>query len=66
MKLFSRIILSGFTLVLLTLLLFSCAPKKADMAGSEALKIAAKDFQPTMVNLDAALKAGDIQAAKDT
>ncbi len=66
MKLFSRTILTGFMLVLLTLLLVSCAPKKTEIAGGEALKVAAKEFQPTLINLDAALKAGDIQAAKDT
>lgn len=66
MKIFSRIILSGFMLMLLTLFLVSCAPKKAEMVGGEALKAAARDFQPTMVNLETVLKAGDIQAAKDT
>lgn len=65
MKLFSRIILSGFMLMVLILLVAGCAPKKAEMKG-EALKIAAKDFQPALMNLDAALKSGDIQAAKDT
>jgi hypothetical protein len=66
MKLFSRIILSGFIPILLILFLVSCAPKKAEMAGGEALKMAARNFQPTLINLDAVLKSGDIQVARDT
>ena len=66
MKLFSHTIRFIFMLVLFTILLVSCAPKKAEMSGGEALKVAAKDFQPTLMNLDGALKSGDMQAARDT
>lgn len=66
MKPFFQVILSGFMFVLLTLMLVGCAPKKAELSGDEALKVAAKDFQPTMMNLNTVLKSGDIQGARDT
>ncbi len=66
MKTVSRFILSGFALLLITLMLVSCAPKKAEKAGGEALRVAAKAFQPTMKNLGTILKEGNIAAAKDT
>ncbi|MDZ7265156.1 MAG: hypothetical protein ONB16_11255 [candidate division KSB1 bacterium] len=52
--------------LLFTLFLSSCAPKKSQQAEGEALKLAARAFQPTLINLDAILKSGDIQAARDT
>jgi uncharacterized protein YukE len=63
MKRFSNSILSISMLVLFTLLLVSCGPKKAEI---EPLKVAAKAFQPTMMNLKKILTEGNIAAAKDT
>ncbi len=66
MKFFSRTMISVFAFGLLTLFMVSCAPKKAEIAGAEALKVAARDFRPTLINLDAVLESGDVQAARDT
>lgn len=60
MKRLSDMILS---ISLLVLFMVSCGPKKAEI---ETLKVAAKSFQPTMMNLGNILKEGDVAAAKDT
>ena len=47
------------------LFIFGCSAEKEVVKG-EALKLAAKAFQPTMMNLGKLLKDGDLAAAKDT
>ena len=54
------LILSSFFLFI-----FGCSAEK-EAAKGEALKLAAKAFQPTMKNLQKVLKDGDLAAAKDT
>ena len=63
MKRLSHIILSISLLVLFMLFVVSCGPKKAEI---ETLRVAAKSFQPTMMNLGNILKEADVAAAKDT
>lgn len=53
-------------LIVLMLGLMSCGEKKAPRAVGEEMKLAAKDFRPTLMRLDTILTAGDIQAARDT
>lgn len=47
------------------LFIFGCSTEKEAVKG-EALKLAAKAFQPTMMSLGKLLKDGDLAAAKDT
>jgi hypothetical protein len=58
---------SVFVLILISffMFIFGCSTKKEAVTG-EALKLAAKAFQPTMMNLGKILKKGNIAAAKDT
>ncbi len=66
MRRFYPLLLSLSLLVVLSLGLTSCGQKKVQKSGGEALKLAAKDFQPTLMQLDTILSVGDIQAARDT
>lgn len=53
-------------LMILTLGWLSCGQRNVQQAGGEAMKMAARDFRPTLMRLDTILTAGDIQAARDT
>lgn len=66
MKIVSRFILTIIAFLLIMLLLATCAPKKAEKTGGEALRVTSKSFQPTMKNLGNMLKEGNVAAAKDT
>lgn len=66
MKKFFRVTLFSILLLSLTLFFLSCTKKKDGGISNEALKLAAKDFQPTLINLETVLKSGDVAAAKDT
>jgi len=55
-----------FLMVIGVLLIAGCGQNQTEKAQSEALKLAAKDFQPTLLNLDTIITAGDVQAARDT
>lgn len=52
--------------MVLALGLTSCGQKKEQKSGGEALKLAVRDFRPTLLQLDTILTVGDIQAARDT
>jgi ABC-type transporter Mla subunit MlaD len=56
-----------FVLILISFCMFTfgCSTKKEAVTG-EPLKLAAKAFQPTMMNLGKILKEGNIAVAKDT
>lgn len=49
----------------LFLFIFGCSTDQEAIKG-EALKLAAKAFQPTMMNLEKVLQQGNIEAARDT